>query len=319
MADTQTDPITERGDNSRTCLVTGAQGFLGRQVAAEFRAAGYRVVGIAREPLDESLPLDAYICSELPGPALGDLLAAEQPDVVVHTAGPASVMASMQDPVADLQGTVMVLAAVLHDIRKFSPSSRLLVLSSAAVYGNPLTLPVSEGARLAPVSPYGFHKMAAETLLSEFFTVFGIRAAALRIFSAYGPGLRRQLLFDICEKARAGGVVRLFGTGNETRDFVHGKDVARACRVVAENAPMHAEAYNCASGHETTVRKIAEMLVPRIAPGDAIEFSGEERAGDPLRWSADISRLSALGFTPAVSIEDGVADYAEWYLGQVQQ
>jgi UDP-glucose 4-epimerase len=215
-------------------------------------------------------------------------------------------------PLADFEGSVRIHAHVLDAVRRNAPEARVITLSSAAVYGNPQSLPIAEDSILAPISPYGYHKVLCETLLKEYYTVYGVQSAALRIFSAYGAGLRRQLLWDVCEKATA-GEVRLFGTGEETRDFIHADDVARACLAIAEGAPMHGEPYNVASGDETTVREVAERLVGEIAQGLPIHFTGEVRLGDPLRWQADISSVRALGFQPRVSLAEGVADYATWY------
>ncbi len=301
----------------KTCLITGARGFLGARIASEFVGGGYRVAGLGREVVlpDQiaALGLASYRTAELSGPALSEMLAAEQPDVVVHAAGPASVTDSVGDPALDFQGTVGVTFEVLEAVRRSAPRARVVTLSSAAVYGNPAVLPVSECAAIAPVSPYGFHKHIAETLLHEFHQLHGISACAARIFSAYGSGLRRQVLWDVCEKAGAGSV-GLFGTGEETRDFIHADDVARAVRVLAENAPMRGEAHNVASGVETSIRELAEQVVALVSPDAPVVFSGVSRAGDPLRWRADISSIRALGFEPHVPLADGVAEYCQWYL-----
>ena len=171
---------------------------------------------------------------------------------------------------------------------------------------------MAEDAPIAPLSPYGFHKEIAETILREFHAVYSVRTAVARVFSAYGPGLRRQILWDVCEKARAGKVT-LFGTGAETRDFVHADDVARGIRAIVESAPMRGEAYNLASGVQTPIRDLAAEVVANIAPGTPIEFSGVVRPGDPLHWEADISAIRALGFTPQVTLAEGVAGYCDWY------
>lgn len=303
-------------ESQQTCVVTGALGFLGRRMVAEFASAGYRVVGLGREglPVSSEAPsgLAGYVRADLPSPALSELIAVEQPDVIVHAAGPASVAPSMDDPTADFHGTVGVLMRLLDAVRVGCPSARVIILSSAAVYGNPEHLPVSESAPISPVSPYGFHKQIAETLLREFHDVYGVRTASARIFSAYGAGLRKQILWDVCEKAST-GTVGLFGTGDEARDFIHAEDVALAVRTIAENAPMIGEPYNVASGIETPIRSLAEQIVARIAPGARIEFSGVTRPGDPLRSRADISKIAALGFAPRIDFATGVAEYCDWY------
>lgn len=299
-----------------TALVTGALGFLGRHIAAELAAGGFRVIGLGREepPADSrALGLAAYSQVNLPSVELATLLDAERPDLVVHAAGPASVGDSILTPVDDFSGTVGMLLGVLDSVRAVLPAARVIALSSAAVYGNPKHLPVSEGNPIAPVSPYGYHKGIAEALLEEFSSVYGIRTAAARIFSAYGPGLRRQIMWDVCEKARMDSEVLLSGTGSETRDFVHAADVARAIGVIAEHAPMRAEAYNVGSGEETSIRVLAGALVEHVCPGKPVRFSGVQRPGDPKRWRADISAASVMGYSPRMSLTDGVASYCAWY------
>lgn len=305
------------GNDNMTCVVTGALGFLGSRISLEFKLAGYRVVGLGREcsPAGalSAYALDDYTCLELPSDELSAILDSERPSVLVHAAGPASVVGSMHDPLGDFNGTVSVLASLLDTVRRVSPRTAVLILSSAAVYGNPELLPVSETAAVSPVSPYGYHKAMAEALLAEYHSVYDIPTAALRVFSAYGPGLRRQIFWDVCEKAAHGGPVRLFGTGGESRDFIHASDVAHAARVIAEHGELRAEAYNVARGEETTIRLLAERIAPCVHPESTVEFSGVERAGDPMRWCADIERLRALGFEPRVSLDEGIAEYCAWY------
>jgi UDP-glucose 4-epimerase len=284
---------------------------LGSRIVTEFAEAGHTVSGVDRGPLGAG-SLERYEQMELPDPRLADLIVELRPAVIVSAAGPASVADSMVDPVSDFKGTVGVLLGVLEAVRVADTGSKVIIMSSAAVYGDPLSLPVGEDAPLSPVSVYGFNKQIAETLLAEYHATFGVRSCAARVFSAYGPGLRRQLLYDVCQKALAGPTVRLFGTGHETRDFIHATDVARAVRVLAEGAPMQAEAYNVASGVETSVAEIARGLVAVLAPTSTIEFSGSQRPGDPLRWRADISAIEELGFEPSISIDAGLEEYALW-------
>lgn len=301
------------GDNN-TVLLTGACGFLGSRIAKRLSAAGYRVVGIDRcESADPSLS-DHHVMS-LPDQRFFEILAAETPGAVVHTAGPASVVGSVDDPLADFNGSVATHAFLFDAVRRFSPDSRVVMLSSAAVYGDPVSLPVHEDAPLAPISPYGFHKIMCETLAREFHVVYGVRTCALRIFSAYGAGLRRQILWDVCEKA-VQGHVELMGSGQQTRDFVHTDDVAAAIECLLASAPFEGEAYNCASGVETTIRELAEKLAACVNPAAPVSFSGVDRPGDPMRWRADISALSRLGFKPSVAFDDGVAEYCAWYQQQ---
>jgi UDP-glucose 4-epimerase len=132
------------------------------------------------------------------------------------------------------------------------------------------------------------------------------------VFSAYGEGLRRQILWDICRKAIREDVVSLDGTGLETRDFVHAADVAEAVAIVAHHAAFAGETFNVGTGLETSVGELARLLVGSLGVDREIRFSGLTRVGDPRNWRADISALRRLGFEPAVSIKAGAAAYAAW-------
>lgn len=274
-----------------TTLVTGAAGFLGRHALAAFAEAGTAVVGVGRPDV------------EIPSPAFDRLLAEVQPALVVHCAGAASVPASLADPDADRAGSVDVLAAVLERLG----NARLLLVSSAAVYGEPESVPIAEDAPLAPLSPYGRHRVEAEALAVGS----GAPVAIARVFSAYGEGLRRQVLWDIATRALAGGPVELAGTGAETRDFVHARDVAAALVAIARSSAFEGEALNVATGVETSIAELAGIVTAELGCA-AVRFSGVGRPGDPARWRADIGRLRALGFEPSVAIEQGAAAYARW-------
>lgn len=241
----------------------------------------------------------------LPSPAFDALLASTRPSLVVHAAGPASVPDSVADPDLDRRGSVDVTAALLE--RLAGTAARLVLVSSAAVYGDPDRLPVSEDAPIHPISPYGRHRAACEALVREA----GVPAVILRVFSAYGEGLRRQVLWDICRKALT-GPVELAGTGRESRDFVHAGDVATAVARVAASAEFDGETYNVAGGVETTIDQLAHLLVSSLGTRSTISFSATPRAGDPTRWLADVTRIRGLGWEPSVSIEDGARAYAQW-------
>jgi len=274
-----------------TTIVTGHGGFLGGYLAAELRGQGETVVGAGRPDL------------EIPSDEFAALVARTRPDLVVHCAGPASVPRSIEDPAGDRRGSVEVLRALLPQLG----STRLLLVSSAAVYGDPERLPVAESAPLAPVSPYGRHRVEAERLALES----GVPVAVARVFSAYGEGLRRQVLWDVARRALAGGPVELSGTGSETRDFVHARDVAAALGAIAQRAAFQGEIFNVGTGVETPIARLAELITTELGGRD-VHFTGVGRPGDPARWRADIAGLRSLGFEPTTSIEAGAAAYARW-------
>src|SRR4029077_722043 len=136
-----------------------------------------------------------------------------------------AVGASLQAPLEDFTRTTNSTATLLEWLRNYSPRSKLVVASSAAVYGDTQGVPAAESRPPAPVSPYGYHCLMFEQLCQEYSQVFGLHTAVVRLFSVYGEGLRKQLLWDCAGKLVAPGErIELGGTGEEVRDWVHVDD-----------------------------------------------------------------------------------------------
>jgi UDP-glucose 4-epimerase len=301
-------------------LITGATGFLGRHVARELHGLGWEVVGVGTRP-PENAPVEvlaAYHPLRLPSPETAALVEAISPDVCIHCAGRASVDLSFADPSGDFDASVAITANLLEALRTRAPTCNLVFASSAAVYGQPPALPVTEDQRLAPMSPYGYHRQLCEALCREYADVYGLPITVARIFSAYGPGLRRQILWDICRRALADREVVLRGTGEETRDFVHGHDVGRALVHLGLKADGRGETVNVASGNETRIRDLAELALEHLGVETTLRFSGQSHAGNPTNWRASIESLQRLGFTPEVPLAAGVAAYATWSRAEVR-
>jgi UDP-glucose 4-epimerase len=295
-------------------VVTGANGFLAQYVVSRFASRGWHVVGVDRTPpqprqLQEMARFHRW---PLPDPRWAALMREQQPDLCVHCAGSASVPLSFDDPATDYRGGPALVFELLETLRHASPRTRFLFLSSAAVYGHPARLPITEDDTPAPISPYGIHKWQAEQLCREFANFFGLATASLRIFSAYGRGLRRQVIWDICAKLLHAPAVTLQGTGAETRDFIHGQDVAQAIECVALQGELKGESYNVASGVETTIAEVGRRLTQLLAVQRQSRFSGTLPEGTPARWRADIRRLETLGFRPLISLSKGLGDFVAW-------
>lgn len=298
----------------KSVFVTGAAGFLGQYAVAEFARLGWRVVAIDdSQPGAVTFPAGvSYQRMRLPNPALASLVQTVGPTACVHCAGRASVPHSLEDPASDFHGNTVVTFEVLETLRRHAPGCRLIFLSSAAVYGNPPRLPVSEDQPAAPLSPYGYHKLQCELLCAEYARLFHVPTVVVRIFSAYGPGLKRQVVWDTCLRVLTEGRLRLHGTGHESRDFIHAQDIARGVALLAESAPAEGEVYNLASGREVRIAELAALLLAELAPNLQPEFNGQATPGDPLHWRADISRIAAFGFAPEITLEAGLQEIAAW-------
>ncbi len=301
-------------DKLKKILITGVSGFLGRAIANHFSHRGILVYGVDRSPVENApiADLKAYSALALPKPRFESLLAEWKPQAVIHCAGSASVPQSMQNPAEDYQQGPALSFFVLDAIRRILPECTFLLLSSAAVYGNPVRTPVREDDALAPISAYGFHKWQSELICQEFTKLYGLKTASARVFSAYGPGLRRQVMWDIAQKVLTQNDIILQGDGSESRDFLHSADIARALECILQSAPLQGEAYNVASGEETRIDALAAMIVAHLAPAAVVKFSGVRLPGVPKNWRADIHRLATLGFQPRIHLQNGVAEFLEW-------
>lgn len=301
-------------NTSERLLVLGASGFLGTAISTYFSSLGIPVMGIDVVPPQDKQIYIHFYQSERLEEILEIALARHQPTYLVNAAGNANVGRSIEDPRYDFVNSVDLFSLVLDQVRRVSPETKVLFTSSAAVYGQPKVLPITEELAPSPISPYGYHKWMCEQLAREYNSLYEVSVASIRIFSAYGAGLRKQILWDLCEKCRSDGPVQLGGDGSETRDFIHAKDIARAVLCVVRGGTFNGEAYNVASGVETSISDLAHHVLSAYGISfDRLEFSGSNRVGDPKNWRADVSRLEALGFSPSIDFVAGVAGYVDWY------
>lgn len=284
-------------------LVTGAAGFIGSHIGAHLAAQGCGVfadsaVGAPRQNLNEEVLLRA--------------MRGARPDAIVHAAGSGTVAQVAARPADELPANLGVLVHVLQFAQKHAPSARLVLLSSAALYGDAPATPQAEGDARHPVSLYGVAKMQAEQIAAFFAQQHGVASTAIRLFSVYGPGLRKQLLWDAMNKFAAGRS-EFFGTGRELRDWVHIEDVCRFIdSMLAQPQRNGFEVYNCAGSPATTAEVLT--LLANAAAAPAPTFSGQSRPGDPVCLVADCSKAEReLGWRAKVNWRVGVADYAAWF------
>lgn len=300
-------------------VITGVNGFIGRS-AKEYFEKEYEITGIdlaekycGGEVTSESKGFTYYQCNMSQNPSeLANIFTGVQPDVVLHCAGSANVGASVVNPMADLDGNLHSLYQLLLALKSFEKKPKLIFFSSAAVYGNPRQLPIRETDELAPISPYGLHKQMCEELCHYYNRVHGYKARAIRIFSAYGSGLRKQLLWDIYQKYQNTGAINLFGTGDETRDFIHVSDIMQAIELIlAYDGPE--EIFNVANGEEVAIKDLAHIYAKKLGESeDIVSFNGETKVGDPQNWRADISLLKKIGYEKKMELAAGVESYVNW-------
>jgi UDP-glucose 4-epimerase len=219
----------------------------------------------------------------------------------------------MTDPYSDFNRTLATTAVILEFVRVNCPEAVLIYPSSAAVYGVAARLPIAEDSALHPASAYGVHKRCAEDLVIGHARLFGIRAAIIRLFSVYGEHFRKQLLWDACRRIRDNETT-FFGTGSETRDFLHVSDAAKLIVTSVAYASAACPIVNGGSGISASIKQVLTDLFDLLGRSDKPSFDGSQRPGDPRDYRADITKASEWGWSPKIALSDGLRGYVSWYL-----
>jgi UDP-glucose 4-epimerase len=216
----------------------------------------------------------------------------------------------------DFERTVDTVAALLEALRRHAPEALLVYPSSAAVYGNVSDECIHEDSPLMPMSPYGVNKLVVERMLGDAHRLHGIRTVIIRFFSLFGPGLHKQLLWDITRKlAENPEVIRLDGDGSEARDFMYAEDAARlVLHLASQPAEKKPIIVNGGNGRKITVADVARCLLKATGREHRVQvqFSGLKRAGDPACLLADVRRLHQTGYRPEFTFEAGVHRFINW-------
>jgi UDP-glucose 4-epimerase len=296
-----------------TVLVTGAHGFLGRHVARALAGRGLRVRGLGHGTWNpgewRSWGLSDWHACDVTLEALATH--GGEPQAIVHCAGSASVGFSVAEPYLDFQRTVATTSCVLEFTRTLAPTARVVFLSSGGVYGS-VAAPASEDRPLEPRSPYAVHKRIGEQLCAEYGRRYAVSSVILRLFSIYGPGLRKQLLWDACNRLTEGDAA-FAGTGRERRDFVHVADAVELVALALPRASPEAPVVNGGTGHSASVAEVVEAVAAALPGAARPAFTGTERPGDPEQMLADPARARAWGWSPRWGWDDGVREYCTWF------
>jgi UDP-glucose 4-epimerase len=295
-------------------LVTGAYGFVGRHVARALAARGAHVVGIGHGSWGRDEWRRWGVAEWHTADVTVETLTtyAGEPEQVFHCAGSGSVAFSMTHPQQDFQRTVGSTLAVLEYLRVQRPHARLVIPSSAGVYGAATRMPIATDDALHPTSPYGVHKKMAEELCGSYARHFGLRVALVRLFSVYGAGIRKQLLWDACSKLSQ-GTLMFAGTGLETRDWLHVDDAARLMMCAAEHASANCPVVNGGVGEAVCIRDVVQLIAARLGIAGQPQFSGQSRAGDPTHYHADVRSALAWGWAPQHDRVSEMQRYVDWF------
>jgi UDP-glucose 4-epimerase len=304
-------------------LVTGAAGFIGSHLCGRLLDRGARVTGLDcftdyyPRPIKEAnlatltgRPGFSFVETTIQGADLAELL--DGVTHVFHLAAQAGVRKSWGRDfqvytVNNIEATQVLLEACVG-----RPLERLVYASSSSVYGDRASIPMREDALPQPVSPYGVTTLAAEQLCHLYAVNYGVPATSMRYFTVYGPRQRPDMGFHRFLRAvLQGKPIPVFGDGEQTRDFTYVDDAVSATIAAAERG-VAGRAYNIGGGSRVTVNQIVEMI-GQVTGRDVRVERAPDQKGDMRDTYADTSLARAdLGFSPSVSLLDGLAAEARW-------
>ncbi len=303
-------------------IVTGVAGFVGSSIAQRLLGEGAEVVGvdcltdyydtrIKERNLAGLLECERFSLIRKPILEVDWAPLLEGCQTVYHQAAQAGVRASWGRSFECYTSWNVLSTQHLLEAMK-GTGARMVYASSSSVYGETRLLPMSEEHRPQPMSPYGVTKLAAEHLCVLYWRNFGVPTVSLRYFTVYGPRQRPDMAFHRFIRAGLRGEpILLYGDGEQTRDFTFIDDIVQA-NISAAGQGEPGGVYNIGGGSRVTVNHVLELIGQVLGQPLAVERTPRQH-GDVTHTYADTTRARAdLGFTPRVSLAEGLAREAEW-------
>jgi UDP-glucuronate 4-epimerase len=308
-------------------LLTGGAGFIGSHLAESLLESGRRIVivddfndyydpgrkranlaGIIDHPALEVVEADIRDRERME-----ELFARFRFPAVIHLAARAGVQPSLSQPLlyqdVNVGGTLVLLEAA----RK-TGTEKFIFASSSSVYGDCPRLPLREDEpALEPVSPYGLTKLAGEHICRVFHRHYGIRIAALRFFTVFGPRQRPDMAIHLfSRRIMAGGKIPVYGDGSSRRDYTYIADIVSGIRAVLE-VDLEFEIFNLGGGHSISLLELINLLGEKLGRKPVLK-NLPFQPGDVIATLADATKArELLGYRPATSLSRGLEAFIEWY------
>jgi UDP-glucose 4-epimerase len=234
-------------------------------------------------------------------------------EIVFHLAASVGNKRSIDHPITDAEINVLGTLQVLEAARK-AGVRKIVTSSSAGIFGELKTMPIKEDHPIEPDSPYGCTKLCEEKLCLSYAKLYAIEAVCLRYFNVYGQNQRFDAYGNVIPifvfNMLRNDPIKIFGDGEQTRDFVHVNDVVQANIKAADSIGVSG-AFNIASGSNVTINHLVKMIT-KGNNAAKVEYT-DERQGDVRHSLADISLANQkIGYKPTVNLENGIAEYVEW-------
>lgn len=299
-------------------LVTGGNGFIGEHLVHKLVSLGNEVtvfdLNYQTRMTGENSEKVRFIQGNISETSHVEKLNSYAFDVIYHLASGANVPNSVNDPELDFfsnaYGTLKMLEfARKKEIRKF------IYISTVSIYDVNNDMPIDENARVKVSSPFGASKLAGESYCHAFNRTFGTNVNIIRLFNAYGPGMKKYFIHDIiCKFLENPELIEILGDGKQIRDYLYIDDVVDAFITVAENG-QPGEDYNLGSGIPVRIIDVVVKIADIMDISDyTVNLTNQSWRGDIKEWYADINKIKKLGFVVRTGFEEGLKKTVDFEL-----
>jgi len=306
---------------SETVLVTGADGLLGSACIDLLLQQGSQVIAVIRDTDKRSRFFrDGLVehCTEVRETlsSAARLLSEYRPDVVLHLAAQTQVPVANSDPLSTFESNVRGTWLLMEACRTNGKTpSAIVVASSDKAYGAG-ALPYTEESPLKAVAPYDVSKAATDLIARSYGQHFGLPVVVTRCGNIYGPGdlNEERLVPGVCLALARGEAPTLRSTGSMSREWLYVEDAAQATLLLAKHsAAQKGSAFNIGGGETATASAITERLIAASGQQVTPETAETDPPGEIPHQSLDSSRIQDLGWSPQISLDEGLKQTWAWY------
>ena len=289
-------------------VIFGGSGFIGSHLAKSF-SSNVKLTIVSQSPIKSKMLNCNYKVFQYSQNNIYEFISQNQFDVIHFLSGNPHPSNSEMDPFIDVTQTINPVLSILEVLRKISYKGVLWLSSSVAVYGSCIDKYLSENSDCYPLSNYAVAKLSVENYAKLYANNYDLKIGVYRIFSTYGPGLKRQVIYDnICKMRNGSSNILLKCSMESARDFSYVKDQAMGIKFLSENVEPSGEIYNLGSGKTTKIFDVVEIIAGLMNYKGKITCLQNVKKNHDVSWTANINKIIALGFKQSYSLREGITE-----------
>jgi UDP-glucose 4-epimerase len=292
-------------------LITGSHGFLGRNISKILSKKSYIVHGIGNGNWTKNYykkwGFDYLLNGEVNLKNLSKNF--KNFDYIIHCAGSGKVGLPYKK---DFNKNVNSTKSVLEFVKRSSPKSKVIYLSSYSVYGENYRFKLKENFKTKPVSIYAKNKKKAENLCLNYSNKYNSDLLIMRVASLYGEGLEKQFIYDACQKL-TNKINNFYGTGEEKRDFIHISDMCKLVLHFIKKDFQGSNVVNCGTGNGQKIKTVLNLILKHLNMDITPIFNRARLKDNPKNLIANIKKLETLGFSSKKNFNTGIKQYINWF------